>query len=176
MVKPPELDTMIYETEVQERYETRHLNEDMLFKQESSLSELSRARIKAHVPIPEFLRKGAYSCIAIKKFTAESPLVFMKMQDQFKRLSQNLNSSYFVEIQDQAFNITDDIQSDPTMQSLNENFSKIHHNKHSENKILVLQLGNSAPGMNNIIDGLLKFQHIRRNTTLLGFVNGTDGL
>lgn len=100
MVKPPELDTMIYETEVQERYESRHLNDDVLFKQESSLSELSRARIKAPVPIPEFLRKGTYTCIAIKKFAAESPLVFMKLQDQFKRTTQNLNSTYFVEVQD----------------------------------------------------------------------------
>lgn len=43
------------------------------------------------------------------------------------------------------------------MQSLNENFAKISQNKHNENKILVLQLGSAAPGMNNIIDGLLKF-------------------
>ena len=32
MVKPPNLDTMIYETDVQERYENRHQTEEALFK------------------------------------------------------------------------------------------------------------------------------------------------
>lgn len=81
MVSPPDLDAMIYETDVQERYENRHLHEDILFKQESSLSELSRARIKAHVPIPEFLQKGAYGAKCIKKYVAESPLVMLKIKD-----------------------------------------------------------------------------------------------
>ena len=40
----------------------------------------------------------------------------------------------------------------------------------------IVILGNPAPGMNNIIDGLLKFQSIRKNTTLIGFVNGLEGL
>ena len=102
MVRPPDLDSMIYETDVQERYESRHLHEDMLFKQESSLSELSRARIKAHVPIPGFLRKGTYSLMAIKKYYAESPLVNMKIKDQLPLMRNNIPSQYFVELQNEA--------------------------------------------------------------------------
>jgi 6-phosphofructokinase len=41
---------------------------------------------------------------------------------------------------------------------------------------LVFILGNAAPGQNNIIDGLLKYQSIRRNTVLVGLMNGTDGI
>ena len=37
-------------------------------------------------------------------------------------------------------------------------------------------LGNSAPGGNNLFDGLLKFQLLRRNTTLVGYINGVDGV
>jgi len=44
------------------------------------------------------------------------------------------------------------------------------------NKIAVLMLGNASPGGNNIVDGLLKFQNQRKNTTLIGFVNGIEGL
>jgi hypothetical protein len=102
MVSPPDLDSMIYETDVQERYENRHLHEDVLFKQETSLSELSRARIKAKVVIPEFLTKGSYTAITVKRFSAESPLVNMKIQDQLPYLSKNIYSTYFVEIQNQA--------------------------------------------------------------------------
>lgn len=40
------------------------------------------------------------------------------------------------------------------------------------NKYAVLLLGNAAPGGNNIIDGLLKYQQHKKNTALVGYVNG----
>lgn len=43
-------------------------------------------------------------------------------------------------------------------------------------KIAVLLLGNAAPGGNNIIDGLLKFQQQRKGVTLVGYINGVLGL
>ena len=44
------------------------------------------------------------------------------------------------------------------------------------NKIGVLLLGNNAPGGNNIIDGLLKYAHHNKRTSLFGYVNGIAGV
>ena len=37
-------------------------------------------------------------------------------------------------------------------------------------------MGRQAPGGNNIVDGLLRFQAQRENVELIGFINGVDGL
>ena len=37
-------------------------------------------------------------------------------------------------------------------------------------------LGAPAPGGNNIFDGLLKYQALRKGTTLVGYWNGVSGL
>jgi len=42
--------------------------------------------------------------------------------------------------------------------------------------IAVLFLGNPAPGGNNIIDGLLRFQNKRKSTNLWGYLHGIAGL
>lgn len=102
MVSPPNLDTLTYETDVQERYENRHLQEDVIFRQESSLSELSRSRIRANVEIPDFLRKGMFKASAIKKYSPDSLLVETKIQEQFPYCNSYLFSSHFVELQDQV--------------------------------------------------------------------------
>jgi len=43
-------------------------------------------------------------------------------------------------------------------------------------KIGVLFLGNAAPGGNNVIDGLLKYQAQKKGTDLVGYLNGIDGI
>lgn len=40
----------------------------------------------------------------------------------------------------------------------------------------MLFLGSAAPGGNNIIDGLLKFQSQRKGIELVGYLNGIDGV
>ena len=37
-------------------------------------------------------------------------------------------------------------------------------------------MGRQAPGGNNVVDGLLRYQAQRSNVELIGFINGTDGL
>jgi len=37
-------------------------------------------------------------------------------------------------------------------------------------------MGKQAPGGQNVIDGLLRYQALRGNVELVGFLNGTDGL
>jgi 6-phosphofructokinase len=43
-------------------------------------------------------------------------------------------------------------------------------------KIGVIYLGRHSPGGNNVIDGLLRYQKLRGNVELLGFVHGLNGL
>jgi 6-phosphofructokinase len=40
----------------------------------------------------------------------------------------------------------------------------------------LINLGNAAPGQNNIVDGMLKFQLRRKNVQLVGYLNGVDGI
>lgn len=37
-------------------------------------------------------------------------------------------------------------------------------------------MGNAAPGQNNIVDGLLKFQLRRKAVQIVGYLNGLDGV
>jgi len=37
-------------------------------------------------------------------------------------------------------------------------------------------MGRQAPGGNNVVDGLLRYQAQRQNVELIGFINGVDGL
>jgi 6-phosphofructokinase len=44
------------------------------------------------------------------------------------------------------------------------------------NKVGVLLLGNTAPGGNNIFDGLLRYKTQHKGTSFYGYVNGIDGV
>jgi hypothetical protein len=80
MVSPPDLDAFTYETDVQERYEGRHAGDEQLFRQESSLSTLSRARIRAEpVIIPDMFIKNNFRINAIKSYNPFTPLVQQKI-------------------------------------------------------------------------------------------------
>ena len=97
MVSPPDVDSFVYATEVQERYEDKK-NECALFRQESSLSVLSRSRIRGHIDIPDTLSNGNYRMTAIKKYMPYSMLVESKIAEQYSKMSNNIQSTYFVEI------------------------------------------------------------------------------
>ena len=78
MVKAPDTDAFVYATEVQENYETKKVH-DVLFRQESSLSVLSRGRIRANIDIPDTLNNLNYRMTAIKKYLPYSMLVESKI-------------------------------------------------------------------------------------------------
>ena len=113
---------------------------------------------------------------AIKKYMPYSMLVESKISEQFEKMSNDQSSSYFVEIQDK---IVADPGSyrfmDKTLEKMNEDFS-VDIPKNKAGKIAVLLLGNAAPGGNNIIDGLLKFQLKRKAVQIVGFLNGVIGM
>jgi hypothetical protein len=82
MVSPPDIDSFVYATEVQERYEAK-MGDGVLLRQESSLSVLSRSRIRAAIDIPDTLKNGNYRMTAIKKYMPYSMLVESKIQEQY---------------------------------------------------------------------------------------------
>ena len=58
---------------------------------------------------------------------------------------------------------------------MNNDFAEVIPKSHG-GKIALLNLGNAAPGQNNIVDGLLKFQLKRKAVQICGYVNGLDGV
>ena len=68
-----------------------------------------------------------------------------------------------------------DDMADISVHQLNEKF-KQHGTKSFGGKICVLFCGNAAPGGNNIIDGLLKFQQQRKGLDIFGYMDGADGI
>ena len=179
MVKDPNLDSMVYATEQQEKYENRHQKDVALHRQTTSLSALSQGRIRQDVKIPKTLSDGVFKLTAIKRYQANTQLVEKRIHDQLMHINGEPNATHFLEIQDEIIQ-KEVLHANTNWEShlvkdLNEDFAKAK-NPSVEQKFAVLLLGNSAPGGNNIIDGLLKFQHMRKNTVLVGFVKGVEGV
>ena len=55
-------------------------------------------------------------------------------------------------------------------------FAPLSINKSTPQKIGLVYMGRQAPGGNNVVDGLLRFQAQRENVELIGFINGVNGL
>lgn len=88
-------------------------------------------------------------------------------------------STHFVEIQDallsQKGNGIDDKYEEKSVQDLNSIFAQPPEMSLNK-KFAVLLLGNAAPGGNNIFDGLLQYQSMKQNCTLVGYINGVKGV
>ena len=88
MVSPPDVDSMIYEADVQERYENRHQTDEVLFQQETKLSTFSRARLHDTIEIPAIFKKNSFRLVVSKKYTASNMQVQMKIEEQYELLNQ----------------------------------------------------------------------------------------
>lgn len=65
---------------------------------------------------------------------------------------------------------------DEVLKNLNQTFKNFDFDTDAEINLGVLCLGRQAPGGNNIVDGLLRYQKLRKNVKLYGFINGMKGL
>lgn len=140
------------------------------------MSELSRARIRSAVDMPNCFVKNNFALSAIKTYSPFTALVETKIHEQFPHLTKDPMSTHFVEIQDAIMANTGSFHYvDKSVEKLNLEFRQIKKGQKNL-KVGVLMLGNAAPGMNNVIDGLLKFQQVRGNLTVVGFMNGLKGL
>lgn len=172
LVAPPPIEALVKETEDHKAFE---LSQGAFRRHVTNLSELSAARIKDPIEIPETLESNNFGLVAIKKYKALTKLVSAKIDEQMPHLKDYTQASYFVEIQDKVMLDNDIHYDDPVMSRINNEF---HHfePKHKFLKIGVIYLGQQSPGGNNVIDGLLRFQKKRGNVELIGFVNGLAGL
>lgn len=81
MVKDPNVDSMLYQAEQQEKYESRAKGGNMLFRQATQLSALSQGRIRQEIEVPTVLKEGDFKLTAIKKYLPHSQLVEAKIID-----------------------------------------------------------------------------------------------
>lgn len=117
--------------------------------------------------------KGQFQVSATKKYFPQTALVKDKINLQFPKMQSQPNSHYFVEIQDDLLTNTRYQHPDSELQQVNTQLREIDQ---KPQKIGVVYMGKQAPGGNNIIDGLLRYQAQRGNVELLGFINGVQGL
>ena len=130
------------------------------------------------VGVPEMLKEQNFRLTAVKRYHAFDMLVEQRIIEGFNLVNADEYSTHFVEIQDKLLSkqvIQASAWEGDVIKGMNEKFD-VPLNPSLEQKFAVLMLGNSAPGGNNIFDGLLKFQLLRRNTTLVGYVNGVEGV
>ena len=85
------------------------------------------------------------------------------------------SSNYFVEIHDDLYTNTHYKHPDMELEDVNDQFRKNSQKKQAQ-KIGVVFMGRQAPGGQNVIDGLLRYQAQRNNVELIGFINGVTGL
>ena len=89
-------------------------------------------------------------------------------------MRQKDSASYFVEVQDDLH--TNTRFRDPNAALSDFNSSLLAVERETQLKLGLIYMGRQAPGGNNIIDGLLRFQQQRGNVELIGFINGVEGL
>lgn len=97
------------------------------------------------------------------------------MGTAFPTIKSAPSANYFVEIQDNLLTntrFTD--HSDTELTEFNERMLSV--DKQRQQKIGLVFMGRQAPGGNNVVDGLLRYQAQRPNVELFGFINGADGL
>ncbi len=76
------------------------------------MSELSAARIKDSIQIPETLESNSFALVGIKKYKPFTQLVKAKIDEQLPNLKNYTRASYFVEIQDKLMVVNDHMHYD----------------------------------------------------------------
>lgn len=84
-------------------------------------------------------------------------------------------STHFVELEDRLLWLNAGDWENKNIQTLNERLTKVDASR-KEQKFALIMLGNSAPGGNNVVDGLLRYQLQKRHTSIYGYVKGLRGL
>ena len=95
----------------------------MFHRSINNLSELSAARIKDSIQIPETLESNSFALVGIKKYKPFTQLVKAKIDEQLPNLKNYTKASYFVEIQDKLMLVNDHMHfDDPVLEQLNQDF------------------------------------------------------
>lgn len=171
MVKAPDAAQLVSEAE---RLAKKEQAGNTLERDFESLSELSQSRVKDVATIPQQLEKGDITVTAVKKQFPVSEHVGELMREEFATLVKHQPANYFVEVQDRLLTNRTFKQDDEQLAALNDQLHQVHRD--TPQKIGLAYMGRQAPGVNNVIDGLLRYQEQQSNVELIGFVNGVQGL
>ncbi len=174
MVLPPDVDALVKQTARYEQVELELKKAHPLYRDPALLSELSQSRVQEVCRIPAQLEKGKINLAGVKKFFPTTAQTNLLLQQQFPTLTQQPSASYFVEAQDRLLTNKTFKAEDEQLTQLNEQLLNV--DREAPLKIGVVYLGRQAPGANNVVDGLLRFQAKRSNVSLVGFINGVEGL
>lgn len=111
---------------------------------------------------------------AVKKYFPTSEHAKELIDEQLPHLRDHAAGNYFVEVQDKLVtNVTYKYGDERDI--INDSLLQV--NPDSAMKIGLVYMGRQAPGVNNVVDGLLRYQAQRQSKIeLLGFVNGIGGL
>lgn len=111
LVAPPLLEDLVRETNEFQKFEESKSTQPIVFHRSiNNLSELSAARIKDPIQIPQTLEANSYALVGIKKYKPATQLVKAKINEQLPNLKTHTKASYFVEIQDKLMLVNDHLQ------------------------------------------------------------------
>lgn len=136
-------------------------------------SELAMQRSKDEIVVPQIMQSKNFTLNVLKQFQATSFITEDKIKEQFPLASTNDSSKFFAEVIRSEESPKVDLI-DEHLRAMEERCQKFNPHA-SKQKIGVLHLGRSAPGTQNVIDGLLRFRKARTNIKIIGFRNGREG-
>lgn len=174
LVRDPDLEQLERETAARIEIEKNLSGYKQYFAiDECNLSESSRKLLEFKAPVPKFLEEGTYSCRAVRQATARNIDIEETLNEEYPHLSNDLYATHFVEVVDKKDEkIHNEISDTEHVKFLNESFAI---NNQQSLKIGVVFCGRQAPGMHNVVDGLLRFAQNHGSVQLIGFTNGTLG-
>jgi 6-phosphofructokinase 1 len=174
LVRAPDLEKLEKETAQRIEIENNLKNYGQYFAVgECNLGDTAKKMLDFKAPIPDILENGSYACAGVRKAALKNIEVEDALQSQYPSVSTDVFSTHFAEVidtKDQKVKIG--MEGTEGLKLLNESFL---HQNNSKLRIGVVICGRQAPGMHNIIDGLLRFSKTHGNTELIGFTNGTLG-
>ena len=171
MVQPPDIEELIKNTQ---RVEEIEKSGKRLLREFELLSELSQSRVQETSTIPGFLEKGNIKVAGIKKYDSATEQVRQMIDERFSALQNHPQATYFVEAQDHLLTNQTFKSDDAELFKFNQELLQVDSSE--KLRIGLIYLGRQAPGANNVVDGLLRFQAQRKNVELIGFINGVEGL
>jgi hypothetical protein len=153
MVLAPDINALVTMTN---EYEALENSGKRFARKYHLLSELSQARVMDVPHIPEMFEKGEFSVTGTKKAFPQTDLVRVEMDTSFPLLKNAPHANYFVEIQHDLLTNTRFADTNNELTEFNRKMLSV--DKQSVQKIGLVYMGRQAPGGNNVVDGLLRFQ------------------
>ena len=173
LVRPPDLEKLEKETEERIQIDQSKDRKEYFKLGLCNLSDSSKELIDFKAPIPTTLEEGNHVCAAVRRAEAQTLDIEDTLKEQYPNLSKDLFASHFVEVIDKkASKLQNNIIEEDSVNDLNSVFAK---DVKKQIKIGVVVCGRQAPGIHNVIDGLLRFADNYGFVQIIGFLNGTKG-